>query len=243
MQRNNHGPVVRAIAASFLPVLFICPAVAQNEIVMIEDFTNGVTFDALVLQDRTWTRTKSDNNSAAVAYDNNGNQVMKHDELNNYGQSLGGGPNGLYAIYPNIVPATGDYTLRCTAKFVEFPVGTGAGTYDAYQNYQIMVTVNGGHRSGTSALPTPTYKSDFIGGIHLTTADDTGNPPVTLKTSVFPAVENDSLCISFGTYHDFSRTYYSKTAWNGSYILIDNIELVPDPEPTTPVSLSGWELE
>lgn len=244
MLSHTLRPALRFSALS-LATFITLPAVAQNEIIMIEDFSNGVTFHATQLADRTWTRAKSDNNSGATAYTYNGNQVMKHDELDQYGQPNGGGPNGLYAIYPNVVPATGEYTLRCTAKFVEFPVDVKSN-YDGYANYQIMVTVNGGHRVGTAALSTPTHKSALIYGNenYLTTADDTPNPAVTLETEVFNAAENDSLCISFGTYHDFSKTYYSKQNWGGSYILLDNIELVPYPEPVdTPVSISGWELE
>jgi hypothetical protein len=210
------------------------PASAQNQIVMIDDFSNGVNFSATLLQNNMWTPARYNYRTVTAADNYNGNPVMKITDPD-------GGENGVYAIYPNAVPADGDYTLRCTMKIHEQPSFTGnPPKYEGIRSYCIGLTLNGAHRSGTSVAPNPAIYSDPINTI-LTSGNDSTLPPITLRTSKFAAQAGDDLRISFSTYHQFGSGF--STVWNGSYLLINDIELVPDPEPTIPVSLSGWELE
>jgi uncharacterized lipoprotein YddW (UPF0748 family) len=135
----------------------------------------------------------------------------------------GGFVNGVYAIYPAAVPADGRYTLAVTMHVVE----SSATTTDGIDTYQVGVAIgaSAAHRGpGTSAVAPLPIHARYAG---LTDADDSALPTQTLVTPEFDAVAGDDLLVGFGTDVTSGAWNAGSGFWNGGYVLVGAIRLVP----------------
>lgn len=134
----------------------------------------------------------------------------------------GGFVNGVYAIYGGAIPATGTYRLQVTMQVVE----TTATTTDGVDTYHIGAAVGAQavHRATGAPLAGLAISGAYSG---LTDGDDTAAGPQLVSTSDFTANAGDDLLIAFGTDVSSGAWNQGSQTWNGTYVLVGAIELVP----------------
>lgn len=134
----------------------------------------------------------------------------------------GGFVNGVYAIYAGVVPATGSYRLEATMQVVETTATTTNGV-DAYR-MGVAVGAQATHRAPSTPLAGLAVSGAYSG---LTDGDDTAIGPQLVTTSDFTATAGDDLMIAFGTDVTSGAWNQASQTWNGTYVLVGAIELVP----------------
>ena len=149
----------------------------------------------------------------------------------------GGFTNGVYIIYSGVVPTTGEYTLQAKMDVVEDPAA-----FNAIQAYEMGVIVNGVHRTDATtpndvATVNPADPGSGVANFAgLTAGDDNALAPQTIITDSFRATAGDNLLIVFSTDTDTGNFDNGSGNWGTAglnFVLVDNIELVPVPEPAT----------
>ncbi len=134
----------------------------------------------------------------------------------------GGFVNGVYAIYSGAIPATGTYQLQVTMQVVETTATTTNGV-DAYR-IGAAVGAQAVHRATSTPLAGLAISGAYSG---LTDADDTAAGPQVVTTSDVTATAGDDLLIAFGTDVSSGAWNQDSQTWNGTYVLVGAIELVP----------------
>ena len=200
---------------------------------MLDKFENAPSFALapnLTDQFKTWIPVRDNINTTVDIVDSeDGSKALKYKDPD-------GSYNGVYAIYPNAVPATGIYQLRCQFKIYETPSNFNA--YEPYVNFVLGVKVNGTHRPQGSPMPDLTLSnSTFIETGYLTNLNDSNKPYVYITTPSFNANAGDNLCVYLTSDRDY--TGYHSAVYPDSYVIIENLQLLD----TLPVSLSAWTLE
>lgn len=227
---------MRPLSKPFLPLAgfaLIFAAVAAPThlnagVVVLDNFTNGVSFtqyntDPNPMPNNSWTCVSAIFNTVASVGTYDGSPALKITDPD-------GGSNGLYCIFPAVVPHAGKYVVRCKVRFFEI------GTKSPYSSYMLGCTLNGPHRQGSLPISTTTNFTRTPNGFFDST-DNSGKSAV-LQTPEFQAAQGASLRVELST----SEKYTSFSSnWFQSYVLVDDVELVPTDE--TPVALSAWEVE
>lgn len=134
----------------------------------------------------------------------------------------GGFVNGVYAIYAGAVPATGSYRVQATIQVVETSATTTNGV-DAYR-LGVAAGTQATHRAPSTPLAGVAVSGGYTG---LTDGNDTAAGPQLVVTSDFTAMAGDDLLIAFGTDVSSGAWNGASQTWNGTYVLVGAIELVP----------------
>jgi uncharacterized lipoprotein YddW (UPF0748 family) len=134
----------------------------------------------------------------------------------------GGFVNGVYAIYAGAVPATGSYRLQATMQVVETTATTTNGV-DAY-HLGVAVGAQAVHRAASTPLGGTAVSGAYSG---LTDGNDTAIGPQLVTTADFTATAGDDLMVAFATDVTSGAWSGASQTWNGTYVLVGAIELVP----------------
>lgn len=183
----------------------------------VVDWTTGVAADnapAGTGQYDVWYDAADNAFAAPSLAELGGAPVMRIDD--------GGFVNGVYAIYAGAIPATGSYRLEVTMQVVE----TSATTTNGIDAYRIGAAVGtqAAHRATSTPLAGLAISGAYSG---LTSADDTAAGPQLVTTSDFSATAGDDLLVAFGTDVSSGAWNQGSHAWNGAYVLVGAVELVP----------------
>lgn len=137
-----------------------------------------------------------------------------------------GWTNGMYAIYEQIIPATGTYHMQIDM----LPDEVGKGDPDWLSQFQVGVIVNGQHRSPDGQLA---FITDPKGAYPCLTAGIDGadaTEAVLVYLATFTANEGDDIVIVFSTdVGSYSRSKTNTQAFCGMWI--DNIRLISGAKP------------
>jgi len=188
---------------------------------VVEDFSGGVAADNHPLeagQYRVWYDATDNAFATPSASTVDGTPAMRIDD--------GGFTNGVYVIYPAVVPATGQYTVEAELGVIE------TGAVDAIRAYQVGAAAgaDAAHRGpNPSALASLDVAGSYEG---LTSEDDTAAGPQVVSTSPFTASAGDDLLIAFGTDVTSGAWNLSSGAWSGSHVVVTEIRLVPVDQQT-----------
>jgi hypothetical protein len=153
----------------------------------------------------------------------------------------GGFTNGIYIIYSGVVPADGEYYLQLNMDVVE-----DAAQLNSIRAYEVGVVVNGAHRTNAAtpndiATVNPADPGSGVGSFTgLTTGNDNALPTQLIQTDSFQATAGANLLIVFSTDVDTGNFDDNSATWGtGGFVLVDNIELVAVPEPSSALSLAA----
>jgi len=137
----------------------------------------------------------------------------------------GGWTNGIYAMYPAGITATGTFHVESTVKVHE----TATGGNNTISRYQMGVKIGpDAVCAGGGSLSACKIFGNYIG---LTTGNDDALPPQVVSTGEFDAVEGEDLLVAFstdvtsGAWNGGSVTWYNPP--DGNAIYIDDIKLIP----------------
>ncbi len=206
---------------------------ARAAAIVLDDFTNGVNFtryntDPDPMPNNSWICVDTDFNTIAEDAMLDGSNALKMSDSP-------GGSNGLYAIFPSVVPETGNYFVRCKVKFHE--IGTDA----PFNSFMIACTVNGPHRVGSNTISTTQRDlSKVVPAGVLTSENDSAKPSLYLESTLVEATQGADIRVMLSTASNYTGS--SGSNWQQSYILVDEVVLFKEGD-TVPVSLSGWTLE
>lgn len=220
------------LAALLLLVLPAGKCIAENPILF--DFDGPIAFAADpdgTEQYRVWIPV---NNTYGTTLDLT---TMEDSQALKYIDNDTTRENGVYTIVKDAIPEAGNYVLRC--KFKVFDT-LHAGSYGAYTQFDLACQVNGSHREQSGTLPSPTIVGT-VGAPYLDPVRNDSNKAVhEIETTAFNAQTGDDLLIVLSSYvGDYRRSHSAGTGYVGSYVIIDDIQLVN----TVPVTLSEWTLE
>ena len=226
---------MRVLTTAVVAALVVAGGLATANGEIIRDFNAGIGPAANhpypTAEFNTWYDITSDAFATPSAGTLDGSPALRIDD--------GGFTNGVYTILQSVIPATGLYRLEAAMKVVEpdnVPNGIRA--------YQIGAVVNGTHR-----VDHPTNPDDImtinaadpgsgIGNyVGLTTGNDSGLATQIVSTDTFFAVAGDHLLVAFSTDLDTGNFDDNSAGWgtapNVAHVLVDNLDLVFIPEPST----------
>jgi uncharacterized lipoprotein YddW (UPF0748 family) len=184
---------------------------------VVADFSSGVpaaNAPAGAGQYGVWYDTTDNTFGTPTAASLGGAPAMRIDD--------GGFVNGVYAIYAGAVPASGTYKLQVTMQVVETTATTTNGV-DAYR-VGVAVGAQAVHRATATPLAGTAISGAYAG---LTDGEDTAVGPQVVTTGDFTAAAGDDVLIAFGTDVSTGAWNQASQTWNGTYVLVGAIELVP----------------
>ncbi len=148
----------------------------------------------------------------------------------------GGFTNGVYVIYEAVIPAAGTYAVEARFNLEQ----TNTGTID---QYEIGAVVNGVHRGPNPSDLAILNPADPGTGLAVIDTDPgVSLGPVTVTTSSFTANAGDNLLIAFSTNLTGPDFDANNTFWNGSFVEIDDLKLVPEPGVAALLGLGGLAM-
>jgi hypothetical protein len=136
----------------------------------------------------------------------------------------GGWTNGIYAMYPHGISATG--TFHVEAKL---HVHEGSGGYNTISRYQVGVrTGPDAACAGGAALGACSIFGNYVG---LTTDNNDALPPQIVGTQEFDGVEGEDILVAFSTDVQSGAWNGGSVTWSSppdnNSIFIDDIKLIP----------------
>lgn len=206
---------------------------AQTQIhaapIVLDQFEDGVNFtlnNIVPMPNNSWMCVDVDFGTEAAESMLDGSKAMKITDP--------GAGNGLYAIFPGVVPENGSYFVRCKMKTVE--IGTNA----PFSSYMLGCTVDGGHRVDSNVISSAVIFERAPSSYFSGTQNDSSKPSFFVQTPSFSAAQGADIRVMLSTNTNY--TSFSSANWFDSYILIDEVVLFQEGD-TVPVSLSNWTLE
>lgn len=197
--------------------------------VLLDNFETGVNFtrdNITPMPNNSWMCVDVDFGTEAAESVLDGSKAMKITDP--------GAGNGLYAIFPGVVPENGSYFVRCKMKTVE--IGTNA----PFSSYMLGCTVDGGHRVDSNVISSAVIFERAPSSYFSGTQNDSSKPSFFVQTPSFSAAQGANIRVMLSTNTNY--TSFSSANWFDSYILIDEVVLFQEGD-TVPVSLSNWTLE